>query len=663
MDEDRLCINTLRFLSVDMVEKARSGHPGLPLGAAPMLYVLWTKFLRHNPKNPAWADRDRFVLSAGHGSALLYALLHLSGYEVGMDELKNFRQWGSKTAGHPEYGAIEGIEATTGPLGQGFAMGVGMAVAEKFLAGTFNRPGMEIINHKIYALVSDGDLMEGVASEAASLAGTLKLDNLIYLYDDNKVSLEGSTELAFTEDVAGRFRALGWRVLNVNDGNDVVAIEKTLSEAVGNCGKPTLIVVKTHIGYGSPKQDTKDAHGEPLGTEGVIYTKKNLGWPTEPNFIVPEQAKKVFAALRERGRNLEDKNVELYARYKSAYPQLSAAYEDALSARLPAGWDEHLPVFNPKDGAIATRDASSKALNAIAEKVPTLIGGSADLAPSTKTLLKDGKDFVLSSAAGRNIHYGVREHAMAGLMNGMALHGGVVPYGATFLIFSDYAKPSIRLSALMGVHNIFLFTHDSIALGEDGPTHQPIEQLWGLRAIPGFKVIRPADANETVSVWKISMLSHGPVAIVLTRQKVPVLDVKHEVIDEGVKRGGYIVVEPDDVPPNIILIATGSEVHIAIDAAKKLLVHGIRARVVSMPCLEIFDSQDREYRDSVIPPKIPKLAIEAGSPIGWWKYVGESGRVIGLTRFGSSAPGNIVMEKLGFSADNIIKHALEMLKS
>ncbi len=663
MDEDRLCINTLRFLSVDMVEKARSGHPGLPLGAAPMLYVLWTKFLRHNPKNPAWADRDRFVLSAGHGSALLYALLHLSGYEVGMDELKNFRQWGSKTAGHPEYGAIEGIEATTGPLGQGFAMGVGMAVAEKFLAGTFNRPGMEIINHKIYALVSDGDLMEGVASEAASLAGTLKLDNLIYLYDDNKVSLEGSTELAFTEDVAGRFRALGWRVLNVNDGNDVVAIEKTLSEAVGNCGKPTLIVVKTHIGYGSPKQDTKDAHGEPLGTEGVIYTKKNLGWPTEPNFIVPEQAKKVFAALRERGRNLEDKNVELYARYKSAYPQLSAAYEDALSARLPAGWDEHLPVFNPKDGAIATRDASSKALNAIAEKVPTLIGGSADLAPSTKTLLKDGKDFVLSSAAGRNIHYGVREHAMAGLMNGMALHGGVVPYGATFLIFSDYAKPSIRLSALMGVHNIFLFTHDSIALGEDGPTHQPIEQLWGLRAIPGFKVIRPADANETVSVWKISMLSHGPVAIVLTRQKVPVLDVKHKVIDEGVKRGGYIVVEPDDVPPNIILIATGSEVHIAIDAAKKLLVHGIRARVVSMPCLEIFDSQDREYRDSVIPPKIPKLAIEAGSPIGWWKYVGESGRVIGLTRFGSSAPGNIVMEKLGFSADNIIKHALEMLKS
>lgn len=657
---DELCVNTLRFLSVDMIEAAKSGHPGLPLGAAPMAYVLWTKSLKHNPKNPFWWDRDRFILSAGHGSALLYSLLHLTGYGISLDDLKNFRQWGSNTPGHPEVHLSPGVEATTGPLGQGFAMGVGMAIAEKFLSDRFNRGKHRVVDHRIYAIVSDGDLMEGVASEAASLAGTMGLGRLIYLYDDNGISLEGPTGLSFTEDVAARFRSYGWNVLRVQEGNDIDSIERAIDLAKEQESKPSLIIIRTHIGYGSPKQDTKEVHGEPLGTEALAATRSKLGWGWEQPFCIPDEACEEFAKVAARGVDSEEEWAIKFAEYKMEYSDLAAEYESFMNGALPLGWENSVNGFDPKDGPMATRDASSKILNQLAKQIKNLLGGSADLAPSTKTLLSGEEDMGLNGRSGRNIHFGVREHAMGAILNGMALHGGVIPYGATFLTFSDYERPAIRLASLMNTHTVFIFTHDSVALGEDGPTHQPIEHLWALRVIPGVTVIRPADANETIVAWKTALKRNSPVALVFSRQKLPVLENRGSGIAEGASRGGYILSDPE-TKPSIILMATGSEVHLIKDAANKLADNGISARVVSMPSLEIFDEQPAEYRDNVLPENIPRLAVEAGSPAGWWKYVGRDGDVIGLSRFGASAPGAVAMQKLGFNVENVVGHALALL--
>lgn len=657
---DQLCINTLRFLAVDAVEQAKSGHPGLPLGAAPMVYAVWDRFLRHNPKTPSWFNRDRFILSAGHGSALLYAMLHVTGYDLSLDEIKHFRQWGSKTPGHPEYGHAPGVEATTGPLGQGFAMGVGMAIAERFLAAHFNRPGFQVVDHFTFAIVSDGDLMEGVSSEAASLAGTLGLGKLIYLYDDNDISIEGNTDCAFTEDVKGRFVAYNWQVLSVADGNDIENIASAISTAKAEQTRPSLIIVKTHIGYGSPKQDTASAHGEPLGAEAVKETKKTLGWPLEPPFYIPDEALDNFRQAVERGADMENDWRILVENYKKAYPDLTVQFEQAVKGALPKDWDSALPHFKPEDGAIATRSASGKIMNAIARILPNFLGGSADLAPSTTTYLNGCGDFSSQNPAGRNLHFGVREHAMTAIVNGMALHHGVIPYGATFLIFSDYMRPAIRLAALMQTHSIFIFTHDSIGLGEDGPTHQPVEQLMSLRLIPGFILLRPADANETMAAWKIALERRRPIALALTRQKLPILDSQKYHINEGVSKGGYILAGAEQA--DIILIATGSEVHLVLAAREELLKQGVKARVISMPSWELFNEQTEEYRSSVLSPNIPKLAVEAGSPLGWKEYVGDSGDVIGLNRFGASAPGNTVMEQLGFSVENVVKRALILLR-
>jgi transketolase len=660
-ERDRLAVNTLRFLSVDMVEKAKSGHPGLPLGAAPMAYAVWTRFLKHNPRNPEWPDRDRFLLSAGHGSALLYALLHLTGYDLPMSELERFRQWDSRTPGHPESERTAGVEATTGPLGQGFAMGVGMAIAERFLAHTFNRDGFPVFDHRVYAICSDGDLMEGISGEAASMAGTMGLGKLVYLYDQNSVSLEGGTDLAFTEDVATRFRGYGWQVQHVEDGNDLDAIVRAIETARGQTDRPNLLVVRTHIGYGSPKQDTKDAHGEPLGAEATRATKEKLGWPLEPAFLVPDQARALFSEAIERGREAEKRWRDRYEEYRRAYPDLARTLDRALARELPPDWAEGLPTFGPKDGGVATRDAGSKALAALAARVPTLIGGAADLAPSTKTLLPGGGDFI-GRKTGRNLHYGVREHAMAAAVNGMAMHGGVIPYGATFLVFSDYCRPALRIGALMRAPGIFVFTHDSIGLGEDGPTHQPVEHLWSLRAIPGFTVLRPADANETVAAWRVALRRRGPVAFALTRQKLPVLDADPRAVGEGVERGAYVLSETGPGPPDVILLATGSEVSLALEAAKRLAAgESVRVRVVSMPSTELFDEQSAEYRARVLPPNVPVVAVEAGSPLGWWKYVGPNGAVVGLDRFGASAPGPTVMEHLGFTPERVVERARGLL--
>ncbi|MBI4972488.1 MAG: transketolase [Candidatus Omnitrophica bacterium] len=657
---DQLCINTLRFLAVDAVEQAKSGHPGMPLGVAPMTYAVWKRFLRHNPKNPAWFNRDRFILSAGHGSALLYAMLHVTGYDLSLNDIKHFRQWGSKTPGHPEYGHAPGVEATTGPLGQGFAMGVGMAIAERFLAANFNRPGFPVVDHYTYAIVSDGDLMEAVSSEAASLAGTLGLGKLIYLYDDNDISIEGNTECAFTEDVGSRFTAYGWQVLSIADGNDIESIAFAISAAKVEQTKPSLIVVKTHIGYGSPKQDTAAAHGEPLGPEAAKETKKALGWPLEPHFYIPDEALNNFRQAVEQGKKWEADWNTLFENYKKAYPDLAVQFEKAVKGELPKDWDSALPHFKPEDGAIATRSASGKIMNAIAKISPHFIGGSADLSPSTMTYLNNCGDFSSQNPQGRNLHFGVREHAMAAIVNGMALHHGVISYGSTFLIFSDYMRPAIRLAALMQTHSIFIFTHDSIGLGEDGPTHQPVEQLMSLRLIPGFILLRPADANETMAAWKIVLERRRPAALALTRQKLPILDSKKYMIDEGVPKGGYILTDAGQ--PDIILIATGSEVHLVLSAREELLKQGVKARVVSMPSCEIFNEQPEEYRNSVLSPDIPKLAVEAGSPLGWKEYVGDTGDVIGLNRFGASAPGNTVLEQLGFSVENVVKRVHELLQ-
>ncbi len=662
-DIDQLSVNTLRFLAVDAVEQAQSGHPGLPLGAAPMAYVLWDRFLRHNPHNPHWPDRDRFILSAGHGSALLYALLHVYGYDVSLRELKQFRQWGSQTPGHPEYGHTPGVEATTGPLGQGLAMGVGMALAERFIAHCFNQEDAEIVNHYTYAIVSDGDLMEGLSSEAASLAGTLKLGKLIYLYDDNHISIEGSTDLAFTENVRRRFEAHGWHVVPVRDGNDLRAIEAAIRAAQAETERPSLITVRTRIGFGSPKQDTAAVHGSPLGATALQATKENLGWPLEPSFHIPDAARAHFRRAVDRGVVWEASWQARLDAYRQAYPELAARFEQEMRGELPAEWDAGLPTFEPEEGPIATRKASGRVLNALSSRVPMLTGGSADLSPSTNTTLVGYGDFGFDQDCSRNIHFGVREHAMGAMANGMALHGGVLPYTATFFVFSDYMRPAVRLAALMQTHTLFIFTHDSIALGEDGPTHQPVEHLMSLRAIPGLTVLRPADANETVVAWRLAVERTEPVALILTRQKLSVLDLARYPVNEGVSRGGYVLAEAEQGSPEIILIGTGSEVHLVMAAQEALHKQGVKARVVSMPSWELWDEQSEAYKEQVLPRDVPKLAVEAGITQGWRDYVGDSGDVIGLDRYGASGPGKVVYEKLGFSVENVVERALALLET
>ncbi len=662
-DIDALCINTIRFLAVDAVERAKSGHPGMPMGDAPMAYVLWTRFLRHNPANPCWAGRDRFVLSAGHGSMLLYSLLHLTGYELSLEELKNFRQWGSKTPGHPEYHPEIGIETTTGPLGQGFANGVGMAMAQRYLAERYNRHGFPLFDYNIYAIVSDGDIMEGVSNEAASIAGHLKLGSLVYLYSDNRITIEGSTELTFTEDVEARFRALGWHTQRV-DGYDLDAIEAAIREARETKDMPSIILVRTHIGYGSPhKQDTPDVHGAPLGKEEVIATKKHLGWPLEPEFYIPDEVLTHMRQAVERGRELEESWQRLFDEYAEKYPELAAEIKGIIEGNYPSDWKKLLPQFSPEDGGVATRKASGKVLNSIAEKTPFLIGGSADLAPSNNTYMKGVGDF-LPNGVGRNIHYGIREHAMGAIMNGLAL-AGLVPFGGTFLVFSDYMRPAIRMAAMSGLHVIYVFTHDSIGLGEDGPTHQPIEHIASLRAMPNLVVIRPADASETVTAWKVALeRKEGPTALLLTRQGVPVIDRAEYGCSspEDLEKGAYVIADCDDTP-ELILIATGSEVHLALEAWQRLKEKGIRVRVVNMPSWELFEMQDKEYREDVLPPSVrARVSIEAGSTLGWHRYTGYEGVTIGIDRFGASAPYKILFEKFGFTAENIENEALKLLE-
>ena len=662
---DTLCINTIRMLAVDAVQKANSGHPGMPMGAAPMAYVLWTRFLKHNPRNPQWPDRDRFVLSAGHGSMLLYSLLHLTGYDLTLDDLKAFRQWGSKTPGHPEYRHTPGVETTTGPLGQGLANGVGMAMAESFLAARFNRPNFPIVDHYIYAIVSDGDLMEGVSHEAASLAGHLKLGKLIYLYDDNHISIEGSTDIAFTEDRLARFKAYGWHVQQVDDGNDLKAIGKAIRKAKAQTEQPSLIAVRTCIGWGSPnKQNTAGCHGEPLGTEEIRLTKENLGWPLEPTFYIPQEAQKAFRKPVKDGEKREKEWTTLLAAYEKAYPELAGEWKRIIAGDLPEGWEQGIPVFPADPKGMATRAASGTVLNVLAAKVPNLIGGSADLAPSNKTEIKGSKDFQAGAYDQRNIRFGVREHGMGSIMNGMALHGGVIPYGGTFLIFSDYMRPPIRLAAMMGLRVVYVFTHDSIGLGEDGPTHQPIEQLAALRAIPNLTVIRPADANETAQAWRLALkIKSGPTALVLTRQNLPTLDRSLMPPADNLACGAYLLSGIKDTHPKLILLATGSEISIALEAKEKLLTKGISSQVVSMPSWELFEQQPQEYRDRILPPEIKaRVAIEAGSPQGWHRYVGDQGLVIGLDHFGASAPDKILYEKFGLTADHVVEKALELLK-
>ena len=657
---DQLCINTLRFLAVDAVEQAKSGHPGLPLGAAPMAYVLWDRFLRHNPANPAWVDRDRFILSAGHGSALLYSLLHTFGYDLAVEDLKKFRQWESRTPGHPEFGMTPGVEATTGPLGQGFAMGVGFAVAEKHLAAQYNKPGFSIVDHYTYALVSDGDLMEGVCAEAASLAATLGLGKLIYLYDDNHISIEGSTDIAFTENVRLRFQAYGWQVVTVPDGNDINLIEEAIRLAKEDKDRPSLIAVRTQIGFGSPKQGTAAAHGEPLGPDAAAATREALAWPLERRFHVPAEAAAHFKQATERGQAGEEQWKALFAEYQKQYPTEALAYHNAMAGILPTGWAEKIAAFPA--GGMATRESSGKVMNQIAALIPSLIGGSADLAPSNKTYLDGQGDFSATTPAGRNLHFGIREHAMGAMVNGMALHGGVIPYGATFFVFADYLRPALRLAALMQAHSIFVFTHDSIGVGEDGPTHQPIEQLASLRAIPGLTVLRPAEANETRAAWKLAIERKKPVALVLTRQKLTTMEESEYASADGVPYGAYIVQEAEQKKPQIILLATGSEVEISIKAAILLEQKGYRVRVVSMPSWELFDEQNEQYRQGVLPAGVPVLSVEAGITMGWAKYTGSKGASLGIDHFGASGPGPTVMANFGFTPENIAAHAMQLLK-
>ncbi len=667
------------MLSIDMVQEANSGHPGMPMGAAPMAYVLWMRFLKYNPHNPAWHDRDRFVLSAGHGSALLYSILHLTGYDISVEEIKHFRQWGSKTPGHPEYRKTPGVESTTGPLGQGFANGVGMAIAERFLASRFNRLGYEIVDHYTYAMVSDGDLMEGVASEAASLAGHLRLGRLICLYDNNHITLSGETRLTFTEDVCKRFETYGWHVQSVDDGNDIEAISKAIIAAKNETIRPSFISVRTHIGYGSPhKQDTFEVHGSPLGTEEIVATKKNLGWPIEPKFYIPEDALAQFKKALDKGIQLEATWKTKMGLYEKTYPKLMNEWNQMMNSKPPDGWDHGIPVFPPDPKGIATRSACGQIMNATASQVPSLIGGSGDLNPSTYTVLNglgnfqypQSEDREIQGAVsgewgygGANIAFGVREHAMGSIANGIALHGGLLPFGSTFLVFSDYMRPAIRLAALMKIHVIYVFTHDSVGIGEDGPTHQPIEHLSSLRAIPNLIVLRPADANEMAEAWRVAIQhKDGPVAITLTRQKVPVIDRGKFNQAVGLRRGAYILSDSAFGKPEIILIATGSEVYLAVEAHEKMQVEGIRSRVVSMPSWELFEEQSEEYRNEVLPPDSKtRISIEAGSTHGWHKYVGLEGAKIGIDHFGDSAAGEVLLKKFGFTSENILNRAKTLL--
>jgi len=657
-------INTLRFLSADAVQQANSGHPGLPMGAAAMAYTLWTRHLRHNPRNPRWPGRDRFVLSGGHGSMLLYSLLHLTGYDLSLDEIKNFRQWGSITPGHPEYGLTPGVETTTGPLGQGFATGVGMAIAATHLAGIFNLPGFELIDSYIYAIVTDGDLMEGISSEAASLAGHLSLGRLIYLYDDNHISIDGSTDLAFTEDRAARFEAYNWHVQKV-DGNDVEAID-TAIQAAKKDPRPSLIVCHTTIGFGAPhKQGTSKAHGEPLGEEELKLAKENLGWPVEPKFYIPDNALEHFREAVERGRKAEAEWKDKFSAYQRLHPSQGAELRRRLDGDLPDGWDAELPVYPTDAKGQASRVISGKTINALAAKLPELIGGSADLEPSNKTWIADSPGFSKDSPQGRNFHFGVREHAMAAALNGMALYGGVIPYGGTFLIFSDYMKPAIRIAALSHIPAIYVFTHDSIGLGEDGPTHQPIEQLAMLRAMPNLTVIRPADANETVEAWKVAIQRRkGPTALALTRQALPTIDRSLADAASELAKGAYVLSDFGEGEPELILMASGSEVSLIYDAAALLAAEGARVRTVSFPSWELFEQQDEAYRESVLPKSIRKrLAVEAGAGLGWERYVGSDGSVLAMEGFGASAPAKILFEKFGFTVENVIARAREVLAS
>lgn len=657
---DQVAVNTLRFLSIDEVEKAKSGHPGFPLGTAPLMYTVWDRFMNYNPKDPNWFNRDRFILSPGHGSALYYAMLHLAGYDVSIEQLKNFRQWGSITPGHPEYGVTPGVDASTGPLGHGFAMGVGFAIAETMLAAKYNKPGFEVVNHYTYGLTSDGDQMEGVASEAASLAGTLGLGKLIYLYDDNHITIEGDTEIAFREDVGKRFEAYGWQVLRVADSEDIDALENAIKEAKADTEHPSLIIVRTHIGYGSPKQDNASCHGEPLGAEGVAKTKEAADWPVGQSFYVPVTVRKHFddklAACAEKQAAWE----ALLADYKVVYPELGKELEERIKGDVLVSRSDLEAVFNDIEG-ISTREAGGEVLQKLSMQLPQLVGGSADLGPSNKTVMKTCGYYSKDDRTGRNIHFGVREHAMGKALNGIALHGGFIPFGGTFLVFADFMRPAVRMAALMGLRSIFVFTHDSIAVGEDGPTHQPVEHAMSLRVIPNLCVIRPADALETAMAWQTACLNqYKPTALLLSRQKLPVLHKYAAVIHDNAGKGAYVL-DAGQGEAKAVIIATGSEVHLALEAQAKLAEEGICVSVVSMPSWDMFEMQSEEYKKSVLPEGLPKVAVEAGVTLGWSRYTGSEDNVIGINKFGASAPGGTVMKEYGFTAENVAAKVKSLL--
>ena len=661
---DQLCINTIRTLAMDAVQQANSGHPGTPMALAPVAYVLWDRYLRHNPHNPAWPNRDRFVLSAGHASMLLYAMLHLSGYDLPLEELKRFRQWGSKTPGHPEHGLTPGVETTTGPLGQGVANSVGLAIAERWLAAHFNRPGHEIVNHRVYAVAGDGCLMEGVSQEAASLAGHLRLSNLVWIYDNNHITIEGNTALAFSDDVATRFASYHWNVLRVGDANDTDLLDRAIQTALKETDRPSLIIVDSHIAWGAPnKQDTSAAHGEPLGDEEIRLTKQRYGWPAEAKFLVPDEVSKYTDRSIDRGRKAEEEWIGRLAAYKAAHPALAEEWVRMQSGQLPDGWDQSIPVFPADEKGVAGRDASSKVLNAIAPKVPWLVGGAADLAPSTKTRMAEGGDFEAGTFAGRNFHFGIREHAMGALLNGMSLSKLRV-YGSGFLIFSDYMRAPIRLSALMEQPVMYIFTHDSIGVGEDGPTHQPIEQLISLRAIPQLLVIRPGDGNEVAEAWRVMMKSsHHPIALILSRQPLPTVDRTKYAAASNLEKGAYVLGDSDGTP-EVIFMGTGSELQLCVAAHEQLKSEGVKSRVVSMPCWELFERQPEEYRASVLPPSVrARVAVEAGTSLGWRRYVGIDGRIVARREFGASAPLKELLKQFGFTVENVVAAARESMKS
>jgi transketolase len=662
-DLDQLCINSIRVLAIDAVQKANSGHPGMPMGMAPIAYLLFTRYLRHNPKNPRWFGRDRFVLSAGHGSMLLYASLYLTGYDLSLDDIKQFRQLGSKTPGHPESELTPGVETTTGPLGQGIGNGIGMAIAAKHMAARFAHGDTSLFEPRIFGICGDGDNMEGVASEAASIAGHLGLGNVVYLYDDNHVTIDGHTEIAFTEDVCKRYEAYGWHTQVVEDANDLVALTKAIDAAIAETNRPSLIRVRSHIGYGSPhRQDSSEAHGKALGVEEVKLTKEFYGWPVEPPFYVPDIALTEFRKCVERGAQFESDWNKRFESYAKANPKDASEFRSIMARELPAGWDSDLPVFTPKD-ALATRESASRAEQAIAKKMWSMFGGAADLNESTFTDIKDGGSFERGSYEGRNLHFGIREHGMCSILNGIALFGGFIPFGSSFMCFTDYCRPSIRLAALMGVQVIFVFTHDSIGLGEDGPTHQPIEQISSLRAIPNLTVIRPGDANEAAEAWRAAILHRtGPIMLALSRQKMPTFDRTAMAPASGLQKGAYILTETSGKTPELILMATGSELHLAVDAKQELEKRGHAVRVVSMPSCELFEKQDAAYRDAVLPPAIRRrLAIEAGSPMSWYRWVGLDGGVVGMTTYGASGPSQKVLDYFGFTVPNVVEHALKLL--